>query len=710
MQNPFIPSVDSYQRDLDLLDSARVQAARYLTAHTQCDPSQAEAFIHEYLDFKRGKLVDPQSLVLTKDKHWDKKAVSVPFTKFLERVKKQDLLLSPSMAVYVPETVRQAKHAQFLEEGVRNRKKVKKEMNQANARGDFELAKVKNAIQAVYKENNNSYSGATVSAATMLRLKSTHSSLTSNTRTATSYANAANEKFLMGSRHYYSPEITKTNLLAVVTSTDLEKLKQCVEIFNLHIPSVAEVMACIRWSTDKYWISPKNLALIETLVSGFTDMERTAVVYVADLYHLHKHNPEFVMAFLNELSMPGDEKFDQVEDSEYSQLDDDTKILANFLNFDALQSRDVERLERDGDMHLWARVKATGVKTIRLMERYRLLIETLWLTNTVPSSIHAFPSAYRRAALISDTDSTMFTCQYWVEQAFGRVSHSADAKRIVFVIIYLVSHMVAHILAIQSANMGVAKAKLRLLAMKNEYYFSVISLTTRSKHYYASRDAKEGVMFPEAQLEVKGVGLRDSKVPKHVNDKARALMEKIIATFKAEKLICMRDLLKDVGDIEREIYQDIERGGYLYMTTGQVKPADSYKGGENAPAYQQYLLWRDVFAQSLGDTLPPPYSVVKVSVRADGRKELDEWCERMGNDHLAHRLKTYLADTGKKGLTTILVPESVAETHGIPKEIVAGIDARKIIFNTMGAFYLMLESFGFFFQDKKISRLVSDYY
>lgn len=710
MNNPFIPDVAEYKRDLDILEGAKTNLSKYLQAHTGADSDQVHSFVNDYLDFKSGRIVDPDSLVLTKDRNWDKRAATVPFTKFLERVKRQNLLLSPSMAVYVPETVRQSKHAMFLEEGVGNRKVVKEEMNEANARGDFELAKIKDAIQAVYKENNNSYSGATVSGATMLRLKSTHSTLTSNTRTATSYANATNEKFLMGNRHYYSPEITKMNLLAIATNADTELISRCVELYQLHIPTVAEVMECVRWSTDLYWTSPKNIKVIESLVSGFSDMERVAVVYVADFYHLHKHNPKFVMELLRELAIPGDEQLDQVSDEEYSKLDGDTKILANFLNFDSLCSRNNERLAEDGEMHLWDRVKATGVKTIRTLERYRLLIEALWLTRTVPSSVHAFPTAYRRAVLISDTDSTMFTCQYWVKQAFGHVSHSVEAKRMVFVVIYLISHMVAHVLAIQSANMGVSLSKMRLLAMKNEYYFAVLALTTRAKHYFASQDAKEGVMFPKARLEVKGVGLRDSKVPKHVNDKAQDMMMRIIDTFKSEKLLCMRDILTEIADIERDIYEDVKRGGYAYMTTGQVKTPDSYSRGEDTPAYQQYLLWSEVFAPTLGETLPPPYSVVKVSVKAERKTELEEWCEAMNNPELASRLKAWLMERKRAGITTLLVPESVAETSGIPQVIVAGVDARKIIFNTMGAFYLILESFGFFFQDKKISRLVSDYY
>ncbi|MFO5452991.1 family B DNA polymerase [Klebsiella pneumoniae] len=49
-----------------------------------------------------------------------------------------------------------------------------------------------------------------------------------------------------------------------------------------------------------------------------------------------------------------------------------------------------------------------------------------------------------------------------------------EARRQVFALVFLVSEVVMHILAIQSANMGVSKDKLRLFAMKNESYFVVL--------------------------------------------------------------------------------------------------------------------------------------------------------------------------------------------------------------------------------------------
>lgn len=711
MNNPFLPDDNTYKRDLDITSSSRLDYARYLHLQTNEPLDVCQEFVDRKLRPESGDMAieDPDALVLTRQQNGDRKKEGISFMRFLSRATSRDLILSPSMAAYMPNHKKQSTHSMYIEEGVKDRKVVKREMMAAKADGDTETAMIKDGEQQNRKINNNSYSGATVSTATILYYKSTHSSLTSTARTATSYANAANEKFLMGNRHYYTPEITKANLLSIINNVDLDAVDRACQQFGLVYPSADDVVDCVFYSVDNYWGSLAQRESIATMAGNMTPVERAAILYTADLYHLHKLNPEFVVNFLKVLSEPAASSEHTITDEEFWATDEDVRTMAFFVCSNEIGSLKPDALQSDHP-HIWGWTKATVEHIYRTMQDYQAIIQGFWLSNTMPSSIHAFPSSYRRAAVISDTDSTMFTLQYWIEQCFGYVSHSMEAKRVVFALVFLITELMLHVLAKQSANMGVVPEKLRLLAMKNEYYFAVLSMTTRSKHYYASRDAQEGVMFQEHELEVKGVGLRDSKVPKIVNDRAKDLMEYIIDLIKNEDTISMYQVLKDIGDQERDIVASVERGSYEYMTTGQIKAKGSYKNGESTPAYQQYLLWRDVFGPYLGKTKQLPYTVVKVNIRAGNRTELGEWCQKMGNPKLADRLKAWMTEKGRKDLNTLQIPSEVVETHGIPPEIINGIDIRKTIFNTMGVYYLMLESLGVFLQDKNLSRLVSDYY
>lgn len=717
--NPFVLPDSEYERDFDFISGYKSDAARYLQLQTGRPLDECRAFVESQVASDGPTpLVDPKALILVQNKVQDREKSESTFLTFLGRVRKHNLRLSPSMAAYLPESVRQSTHSVYIAEAVKKRKTVKGEMFVAEQEGKLELAMVKKGEQNNLKLNNNSYSGATVSVATILHYKSTHSSLTSTCRVAASYANAANEKFLAGNRHYYTAEITKANILAIIRNSDLDLIDRTCQLFGLKYPTPDDVMDCITYSTNLYWHAEKHIEDIRRMVTNITPVERAAFMYVGDLHHLHKLNPAFVCEFLTDLATPGNYT-DPVDDAAYKATDDDVKLLANFLCYDAVKGRNNKQLGEQAPEVLTL-LKATTARTLRVLGKYDLLLKSLWLSKNMPSSIHALPTVYRRAAIISDTDSTMFTMQEWVRNVFGDIVFTEQSRQLVFGIVFVVSEIMIHVLARQSANMGVAKDKLRLLAMKNEYYFEVMMMTSRSKHYNASQDAQEGLMFfkPDditkvmemrAKMETKGVGLRDSKVPPAINKAAKDLMSWIIAQIKAGEMISVAKVLLDVANLERSIIKSIEEGGYEYMTTAQIKAQADYKNPDSH-LYKQYELWRDVFSHHCGAVPPLPYTCVKVSLVASNRTEVEAWCDRMGNDMLGSRLKAWLLENRKKDVNTLMIPFTAVEENGIPKEIVAGLDIRKIIANTMGSFYLILESLGFFIQDKNNTILISDLY
>lgn len=709
--NPFYQDISEYTRDLDIIDPMMQDTALYLAAMTGDPLDQCLAYVQSSMapggEFE---LTDPKTMVLYKNEQGDREKKVVKFSQFLGRIKQHKLLLSPSMAVYLPEDIRPSTHAQYIAEGVANRKAVKRE--QLRLEGEktpeaLELAQVRKGEQENFKTNNNSYSGATVSAATILYYKSTHSSLTSTCRTATSYANANNEKFIMGNRHYYTPEVTKANMLSLANHTDLKKLERCMVKFKLHYPTADEVIEMVLYSTEHYWSNPDYTKQLHRLASGLSAIQRAAIMYVGDMYHIYKHNKDMVKGFLNELSQLG--RPDQVISKEaYSKYDSDMQLLANFICYEEVDGRNNELLQKENP-EVFDLIYATGENIRITLNKYKLFIKALFLTKNMPSSISAFPTSYRRAAVISDTDSTMFTLQYWVEEFFGRITFSKEAKRLVFALVFLVAEVVMHILAIQSTNMGVAEKKLRLLAMKNEYYFAVLSLTTRSKHYYASQDALEGVMFSKARMEVKGVGLRDSKVPPRINKAAKKMMDHIITTIKREESLDLPMMLKQIGDTERDIMKSVYGGKAEYLTTGKCKRLDGYKSPDN-PTYAKYKFWKEVFEPTFGFLEEPPYSFVKISVTIDNRTRFEAWLKTIEDLGLRNRLQAWALANNKKGITNFHVPMSVIENHGVPEVITRVANVRSVISNTMGSFYLIMESLGIMLQDKKITRLISDFY
>lgn len=711
MNNPFLLPAEHYNRNFEIVRGIVEDNAKYIQLMTNDPYEDCYNYVRSALkpdgEFP---IQNPKCLVLERNQYGDREEKVVSFLGFVNRVKQQNLLISPSMAVYVPETVAKSTHAEYIREGVANRKVYKDKQVECERNNLVEEAMVNKGIQENLKQNNNSYSGATVSSATALYYKSTHSSLTSTCRTATSYANASNEKFIRGNRHYYSAEVLKANLVSLINpqNTNFELLKQCMENFQLHYPTPDELVEMVIYSANHYGIHESVIEQVRHMFNNMTPLERSAVMYIGDLYHLYKHNKEFVITFLKQLAEKG-ELSEAVDKDTFKSYGGDIGILANFICFDEVQGRSPDKL-REESPHVFDLIYATGHRAIKTLNEYKLLFDALWLTNNVPSSIHAFPSCYRRAALVSDTDSTMFTLQYWVEQAFGKVVFTPEARRISFGLIFLVSEVVMHILAIQSANMGVSKEKLRILAMKNEYFFEVLALTNRSKHYFASQDALEGVMFKEARLERKGVGLRDSKVPQVINKKAEKLMLKIINCIKNEELLDMKETLKEIADQEREIIQTIYDGKATYLTSGQVKNPSAYKTEEENATYKKHLHWNEVFGPSYGMADEPPYSFVKLSMSLNNKTAIEKWLETIEDKHLVQRIKIWIMREGITSINTMHIPRSIVEAYGIPKDLTRAADVRSTVFNTMGAFYLIMESLNIYMTDKNNLKLFSDFY
>src|SRR5690606_21365817 len=114
--------------------------------------------------------------------------------------------------------------------------------------------------------------------------------------------------------------------------------------------------------------------------------------------------------------------------------------------------------------------------------------------------------------------------QYWTNWYVGKDDFSEQSMAIANTVIYLSSQLIMHVLAMMSANMGIDSKSIHRIAMKNEYSFPVFCLTSRAKHYYAYISAREGNVYEEMDVELKGVALRNSNVPKAIMRKLRKLI------------------------------------------------------------------------------------------------------------------------------------------------------------------------------------------
>lgn len=703
MDNHFLHKPSEYSRDLNVVSHYVRDSSLYLHKQTGRSLEECRAFVESKV--KNGAIHNPPTLIMERNKYGDREKKVIPLLDYIKDVEVNDRILSPTLVAYYNPTDKVSVTADFIEYNIERRKVSKGEMFDAKMAGNKPLHIFKSNEQTSFKISNNSLSGAQASNSTILKNKTAHSSLTSTCRTATSYGNANNEKFLFGNRHYWSPEIVKGNIVSVLNSTDYEALEKALTTHNLRHPTIEETCESIQYSTDLYWNNQEELGKIFDFVAKLDPIERSAFIYTGDFYHLAKFNDGVARDFLTKLSQKSTTPIADA-DEYINAMDDDMKAFVCSLCAKELAGRTLKdiKVSKPND---YAIVGATAKNVINTLDEYKFLIKGLWCVNTLPASVAHVRSSIRRGVITSDTDSTIFTVQDWVKWYTGSIGFDEQSNAIFYAVVYLATQTIAHMLALVSAGMGVREKYMHTLAMKNEFAYPVFVLTSMAKHYFAYIAAQEGNVYDEYDVEVKGVYLKDSNAPPHVmeafHNSLTWTMDRIIEGNGLE----ITTLLKKVAQIEKDVESSVRGGDSFYLTSAQVKDPSSYKNPAVSP-YVHYGLWQDVFAPKYGDAPQPPYAAVRISVNLNNKTKINEWLNGMADQELAERMRGWLTKSNKLAVTSLLLPKATIKLSGIPEEVLEAMNIRKLIYNTVKPFYFLLESLGVYMINDKLTKLVSD--
>lgn len=707
--NHFVWPDREYKRDFNNFQHYIENCAKYLSLMYD-EPLEVTRQYVEEVTAPEGRFarVIPRVMVLTRPEEGHRVVETISPDELFDDIVRNHRLISPSMTVYLHPRVKKSILSLYIARNVKRRSVAKKAMFAAERAGDDLTKAIENDKQTSFKINNNSLSGAHNSLFTILWLRSAHSTLTSTCRTAAAYANANNEKFLSGNRHYYSPEIVLENMISIIQLADLEAIEQTCKEFDLYLPEPEDVLEVVRYSSDLYW--PNNYQAhqdILELAQKFSPIERAAFVYVSDAWHLKKYNEKLMREFLTAMiEVPTTQHAEPGE--VFKQMTDDMKAFVSSLTAHLVKGRKIKDMKAEAP-DVYGIMANSAVHTQEVLSKYQSIIKHLWTTKNVPASVASFTQCVRRAGVVSDTDSTIFTVQDWCHWYHGEHVINRETNAIRNSMVYFASQSIIHVLAVMSANMGVDITQLHQLAMKNEFAFPVFGLTSMGKHYFAFQSEREGNVYDVPHLESKGVGMKNSKAPVQVRQAAEDFIVNAMNDLMEGKKIKLLPRLKEIADMERGIINSINKGEIEYLTNAQIKNKESYTSPDGGP-YRHYELWQMVFARKYGEAPPPPYDAIKISVEADSPARLKQWLDSWEDQDLRKEMDKALKALNIRALTTLMIPRQICLQTGVPKEIVKGIDVRKLVYTTCSTFYLELESFGVFQSNKNITRLVSDYY
>lgn len=693
-ENIFLKPIEYYKREINPINQYIDQNSFYLSKMLN-KPFDLikQNFINK---IKNGtiKLRDPLVHHFERNEFGDNHKTETKLNTYINKIVKNGDILAPSFTVYLSKDKKASLIAEFNEENVKKRNIVKKQSQQAEAAGDMLTTILRNNDQINYKTYNNSTSGSFASEGSILHNPSAHSTLTSTTRTVSSLSNAVNEKIIAGNRHYFNADVTLFNIISIVHNTDTISLKDMIDKYQLKYPSIEDTVECIKYSSELYWLDRRAFEKIYEFICKLDDVERAAIVYTSDLYHVRKYNDNFVKTFLTKLSM---KILNKDYEDPLSIIKSHDESIINFVHQICVKEvkgigKKYEKLSKD-ELCILAGTADNIRNTILL---YKDFIDVIFLTKNIPASTANLPHMVRRSVVTSDTDSTLFSTDDYVKWYFGDYIFTDESFALASSVAFISTQCIAHVLAMLSANMGVDKSKLFTLAMKPEYSFPVFVPTSVAKHYYTFKTIQEGNVFKEPKMEIKGVHLKNSALPKHIVQEMEQKMERILLSVYNNERISLKNEIGIIIEKERKIIESVNNNETLYFKQSNINTPEGYKLGEEKSPYVFHKLWLEVFQQKYGEIEKPQYIVIKIPTILNNRTALKKWLQNIEDREFADRMTSWLIKNNKTALNTILINSAYIKAYGIPIEVKPIVNVEKIILELTSGDRMILETLGYF--------------
>jgi len=693
MTNLFINPIESYKRDIDPLEGYLNQSAFYVSKMLDLSLEEARVYVR---DKNNENIKNPTVEYYHRKENKDVEKSKIGLKQYIDNVVTNEEILAPTFTSYMNPKKEVSMLVGFLEQNISLRSKAKKLAFKYKSEGRHKDFGIKHNEQANYKLYNNSLSGTFCSDGTTLLNPTAHSTLTSTVRVMSSISNANNEKFIEGNRHYYNIDVTLANVI-YLSSIANEELTTIMAEYNIHHPTVDETMECIHRSTKLYWKDEVGSKTIREFVSKLDPIERAAIVYLGDLYHLRLYNDLLVRNMLTEISckyaLDGVDiptMLDVIDGSDELMIS-----LAHVICMDEVRGKGMNH--KDMDLDTIRCLYGTIIHIKESLQKYNNLLHAFFTTPSIPNNVSRIKHMIRRCVVLSDTDSTVFSTDNWILWYFGNLDFTPKGFAIANTLGFLTTMIIKHSIRIFSANVGVPNDKKDILSMKPEYNFPVFAQALVSKHYYTSILIQEGNVWNEPTLEIKGSLLKASMAPKNITADTHKQMSNILNTVIKGKKISIQDELDHLISIETKIYDELIKGKSTYFSLSKIKSPEGYSDDNPAKTpYLQHMLWMDVFQDKYGTIDPPPYGCVKIPTILINKTSLSKWVASIEDSEFRNRVIGWLTKHKKTTLPTIYINVDFINAFNIPIEILNIINTTKIILDITRANRMLLETLGYF--------------
>ena len=300
----------------------------------------------------------------------------------------------------------------------------------------------------------------------------------------------------------------------------------------------------------------------------------------------------------------------------------------------------------------------------------------------------------RVSVKLIDTDSNLVNTYPWLEFLKDNLnvgdSSPMDDTSLNFAcintLVYLVTQMLKSLLDKYCTDCHVLDRYHHRINMKNEFCFETLLLAPTKKRYVAKIVLREGI--PIVKTEIKGHDFKKAGVTEYLSEKLINVVETRILNSNG---VDIPGMLRDLDDIEKEIYSSLAEGRRDYLVRMNCKVPEAYKRPESMGQVTSVLAWNTI-CPNAEIMVPDKLDVVLVKIPNEAALEPIKDKFPVEYDRI-NRLLLHGPVEGfrKNGVKYIAIPNSLDK---IPDWIIPLIDYNYIVSRNLGTFKPILESLG----------------
>jgi len=615
-------------------------------------------------------------------------------------------IITPAGVIYMPPSVKESFLKRKILDNIGTRKVLKKKMLKAASVGDRGLEQRYNYLQASTKIENNSIPGAFGSAHNPLYDKPGYNAVTSLARHSIMCGYAHVEKMLEGNFYFPTPDHCINYCMQLVRICPLD-LASVVAQYGIIIPTISDVVEHFIHSLCLYQrITEKLRNALTKFIASLSMNERTFVYYAYCLKTLLIRNEHVFRPYLKEFFRTDVTIDPTAKPTDIFNCNGDLLAMVSGLNADLIGRKPVSDAlieEPDGVRHLIA----IGNHMQNKLNGIGPLISTFLRVDCDVADAMSHPNMIRKAVIISDTDSVIFSTQSWIEWYVGHVSFGPDAYAINGFVVFLITMTLEQVFARLSTNFGAEGEDRYRIAMKNEFLYPLMLRTPLPKQYAGRVAVQEGFVLPKSKEDIKGLSYRSSAMCKETVKAGKDFVNWIFDTVMEKGTIEVADCLTRVLDHENKVIKSLEAGERLFLTTTPIRNETDYKDAAVSSHYY-WRLWEEVFRSKFGEFVIPSKGYV-LPLLQDGKVLKDPRylaLVKAFDSPLYERLVGFM-DKNPRAITRLVIPMTLKQVPAILRPI---IDIRGITYANSTPFIVTMRSLGIAYTDSKDQTLLSDIY